>query len=446
MRRIAALVLMVVGFGGFLVGIGLAPLEAQGGPHADTITIDGNIDPISAGYLARGIDKAHDDGAQLVFVILDTPGGRLDSTRDMVEKILGSEIPVVVYVSPPGSHAASAGTFIVAAAHVAAMAPATNIGAASPVGVSGEDLPETIKSKATQDAAAFIRDIAEERGRNADALEQTVLNAISYSSLEALDNNLVDIIAEDMDDLLAQLDGRRVEIGEGTYVLETDRLEMRRIEPTLVEQFLGFLADPNVAFLLLSLGGLGIWIEFLSPGLMGPGIVGVIALSLALVAMGNLPVNWAGVALIVVAMGLFFLESQAPGIGVFGITGAVSFVLGGFLLFGGIRPPPIPSPSFRVSLWVLGGVSGVLFAYLVFLLRSLVQARKARYPSGTQRLVGEVGVATTALDPRGSVQVASELWSAVSDSGKPIPEGEEVVVMDIDGLTLKVFKASQGNQ
>ena len=442
MRRALALVLVLLGFGGFIATQSL-PMAAASGPRADILNIDGVIDPISADYLSRGVDVAKDDGAQIVIILLDTPGGLMDATRKMVTKILLSDIPVIVYVSPPGAQAASAGTFIVAAAHIAAMAPTTNIGAASPVGLAGEDLPETLKSKATQDASALMRSIAEERGRNSEALEQTILSAASYSSSEALNNNIIDLIADDIEDLMTQLDGRRVILQDTEVVLDTEGLGVRRINRNPVERFLGFLANPNIAFLLLTLGGIGILVEFLNPGAIFPGVAGVIALALAFVAVGNLPVNWVGVGLIGLAMVLFFFELQAPGIGIFGAAGAVSFILGGFLLFGGFSPPPVPTLSFRVSNWAIGTVSAVLFGFLALFFRAVLQARRASYITGAVNLVGQAGKVTMSLDPRGTVQVASELWSAVSDSGEPIPEGEEVIVGDVEGLTLKVFKASQ---
>ena len=443
MRRAVALALVVLGFGGFAVTQGLATAGASG-PHASVITIDGAIDPIAAGYLSRGLDAATEDGSRLVIVLLDTPGGLLSSTRDMVEVILDSKIPVVVYVWPPGSRAASAGTFLTAAGHVAAMAPTTNIGAASPVGGGGEDLPETLKSKATQDAAAFIRTIAEARGRNAEALEETVLGAASYTASEALENNVIDLIARDIDELLALLNGRTVTLDSGELILETHGLEVREIGRTPVERFLGFVAKPDIAFLLLTVGGIGIMVELLSPGLMGPGIVGVIALALAFVAFGQLPVNWTGVGLILMAMALFSLEAQAPGIGIFGITGAVSFILGAFLLFGGFGAPAIPTPSFRVSLWLIGVVSGALFGFLILMLRTVLMGRRSSYSLATSSLVGQMGTTTTPLDPRGTVQVASVRWSAVSDSGELIDEGEEVIVQEVEGLILKVFKTPKG--
>ncbi len=438
-RHLAALLCMVAGFGGLAAGQLLSPVYASD-HHVTLLRLDGAIDPISSDFLRRGLDVSAQGGARLLIVEIDTPGGLLDSTREMVEAILASEIPVVVYVSPPGAQAASAGTFVTVAAHIAAMAPTTNIGAASPVGPSGEDLPDTIKSKATEDVAAFIRSIADERGRNSDALERTVLEATSYTATEALDENVVDLIADDIDDLLSQLHGLAVSLPEGEVVLDTKGVEIQEIARNPVERFLGFVADPNVAFLLLSLGSLGILIELMSPGFIGPGVAGVIALALAFVALGNLPVNWAGVALIAAAMVMFFLEAQAPGIGVFGVGGAISFILGAFLLFGGFEAPALPSPSFRVSFWLIGAMGGLMFAFVATFIWRLRQAAAASMVLESVSLEGQVGRATTPLTPRGMVQVADERWSAVSESGDSIDVGEEVIVLEVDGLTLRVFK------
>ena len=447
MKRALAIVLTLVGFGGALLSQGLSVALAADA-HAASLDMDDTVNEVSARYLSRGVDTATDDGAQLVIVLLDTPGGLFSSTRDMVETILNADIPVVVYVSPSGARAASAGTFITASAHVAAMAPSTNIGAASPVAGGGDDLPETLAAKATQDAAAFIRSIAEERGRNAQALEDTVVSAVSYSASEALENEIIDLIATDVNDLMAQLDGREVGLRNGTTTLQTSGLEIVEIERTPVERFLGFLADPNVAFILLSLGTLGLFIEILSPGLLVPGIAGAIMLMLALVALSNLPVNWVGVALLAFAMVLLFLEVQAPGIGVFGVAGTVSFVLGAFLLFGEFGRPAIPTPSVRVNVWLILAVAASMLGVLLFVVRDLVAARKAgtavEGTGGT--LVGQLAVATTDLTPSGTVHVAGEHWSAVSDSGEPVEQGEEVLVTEAEGLTLKVLKPSESGE
>ena len=440
MRRILVFALVVLGFGGAIASQAIGTARAQG-DHAALVEIDGVIQPTSARFLARAIDTAAEENAEVLIVLLDTPGGLLDSTRKMVEAMLASPVPVVVYVSPAGAEATSAGTFITAAAHVAAMAPSTNIGAAAPVGSTGEDLPETLKSKAFQATAAFMRSIAEERGRNADALEGTVLEAKAYSASEALDSGIIDLIAKDVPALLEALDGRQVELERGSRTLETANIPVRQIDPTALDKFLNFLSDPNIAFLLMSLGTLGIFIEVMSPGLIGPGVLGVIALALAFVALGNLPVNWVGVGLLVFAMVLFLVEVQAPGIGVFGVAGAVSFVLGAFFLFGGITPPPIPSPSFRVDIWLLAAVSVVLFALLALSLRTLAVARKTDYVSPSANVVGQAGRVVAPLEPQGTVRVNGESWSAESLSGQPIAEGVEIVVMEVDGLTLRVSEA-----
>ena len=447
MRHIIAIALMAIGFGGFLAFQVVDGAEAAGGA-AHLLVIDDAITPLEANRLSGVIEDAETAGAQLLIVQLSTPGGLLDSTREMVEDIFESRVPVVVYVSPPGARAASAGTFIAAAAHIAAMAPATNIGAASPVGAGGEDLPDTIRSKATQDAAAFLRSIADQRERNADALQDTVLDAASYTADEALELRVVDLKAENINDLLAQLNGMSVKVGGESLTLDTEGIALTAIEQTNVQRFLRFLANPNIAFLLLTIGGIGIVIELFSPGLIGPGAVGVIALALAFLAFGSLPVNWVGVGLILLAMALFYLEAQAPGIGIFGVSGAVAFLVGAFLLFGNLSfspsAPPLPdAPSFTISLWIIGGVTALLFASMLITLRAVRQAKATpeyRGPHDPTNLIGMQGTATSDLNPSGTVQVAGEQWSAVSDSGAPLLSGESVIVGEVDGLILKVFK------
>ena len=359
MRRAIAVGLVVLGLGGAIVSQGLSAVLAAE-PHVALIDLDDAIHPSSARFVKRAIARATEDGARMLVIRLDTPGGLLDSTREIVEAILNSETPVVVYVAPEGAHAASAGTFLTAAAHVAAMAPVTNIGAASPVGL-GEDLPETLERKASQDAAAFLREIAGERGRNVEALESTVFEAASFSATEALDQNIVDLVADDLQDLLAQLDGTTVELRSGPVRLDLAGLDFKEIERTPLEVVLGFLADPNLAFALVSIGLIALLIEWVLPGLWGPGILGVIFLALGFVALGNLPVNWVGAALMVFAMFLFYVETQAPGIGIFGVSGVIAFIVGGFLLVGGITPPAIPqapdAPSFRVNYFLLAGIA-----------------------------------------------------------------------------------------
>lgn len=442
---------MVVGLGGFLAFQFIGAAEAAGGT-AHLVVIDDAITPLEAKRFSGAIEDADGAGAQLLIVQLSTPGGLMESTREIVEDMLAAPLPVVVHVSPPGARAASAGTFITAAAHVAAMASSTNIGAASPVGAGGEDLPDTIKAKATQDAAAFLRSIAAQRNRNADALEDTVLNATSYTADEALEYDIIDLKAENITELLEGMDGMSVDVGGQGIELDTDGLTIETIEPTPVQRFIRFLSNPNIAFLLLTIGGIGIVIELFSPGLIGPGAVGVICLALAFLAFGNLPVNWVGVGLIVLAMALFFVEAQAPGIGVFGVSGAVAFLIGAFLLFGNIsftpQAPELPNaPSFSISLWIIGAISAVLFAVMLLTLRAVRQAKSAPayYDYSTSipgNLIGSVGTATTDLNPTGSVLVAGEQWSAMSETGASVSSGERVMIVDVEGLILKVTRES----
>ena len=444
MRHLLARLLIVFGFGGFVLSQTLAPASAQSG-RIDVMEVDGTINPVSARYLSRVIDKATEGNSTLLVLMLNTPGGLLSSTRDMVEEILESNVPVAVYVAPGGAQAASAGTFIAAAAHFAVMAPGTNIGAASPVASGGEDLPETLASKATQDAAAFIRSIAEERGRNVEALESTVLKATSFSAREALESNVVDFIAGDLPDLLAQLEGQSVTTPAGTYSLELEGLPIMNVGMTFVERFISIIANPDIAFLLLSIGGLGIMVEFLSPGVLFPGVFGAIALVLGFVALGNLPFSWAGAGLLAFSLLLFLLEFQAPGLGVFGAGGAMSFFLGAFLLFGGLGSPAISTPDFRVSLWLISTITAIIVGILAFVIWNVKLSRRAATIPALHTIVGQQGTVTSDLAPRGAVYVAKEVWSAVSDrEGEEIKAGAKVNVVSLDGLTLRVAKTKEG--
>ena len=412
--------------------------------HVAVLKIDGTIDALSTRHLARGIDIAAGDGSQLLIVELDTPGGLLSSTRDMVEAILSSRVPVAVYVSPPGAQAASAGTFVTAAANFAVMAPGTNIGAASPVGPGGEDMPKTLARKVNEDTRAFIRSIAEKRHRNAGALEDTVTRAISYSAGDAVEISVVDFLATDLNDLLAKVDGQTADTRAGPVVLRTRDAEVREIKPTVLNNFLGVLANPNLAFMLFLIGGIALLFEIISPGFIGPGVVGVILLALAFLGFGNLPVNWVMVGLLLFSLVLFYLETVQPGISIFGIGGVVCLVLGAVLLFGGrFSTPDIPEPSFLVSPWVIGAFSGAAGASWVAFMRFV------RTEGGTSSgyittsegaLEGEWGVAESDLAPSGKVWVANEEWTATTEAGDVIRRGEEVKVLGVYGDILKVAR------
>ena len=451
MRRALSIALIAVGLGGLLASYWMPFAEAQA-PHGVVVEIDEAIQPSTARFLHRVVAEAEEGGARFVVIRLDTPGGLYDSTRDIVETILDSKVPVIVYVSPSGAQAASAGTFIAAAGHIAAMANGTNIGAASPVDEGGGPLPEPLGSKATNDAAAFLRSIAAERERNADALNDTVTKAQAYSADEALDRNVIDLVAKDLAELLSAVDGQSVELKEGSVVIETAGVHLKDMDRTVLERFLAIISNPNVAFLLLVVGGIGLLIEFLVPGLFAPGIIGVICLAMAFVAFGNLPVNWVGLALIALALALIFLELQAPGISFFGASGVVSFALGSILLFGGFTfgpPGPIETPSFRVNYWLIGGITVAMAGFLLFVVRDILLAQKIeerqakRGITTSATLVGMTGVVSTELSPSGMVFIGGEEWTAVSDTGDSIEKGTEVVVNEVDGLTLKVFRAAE---
>ena len=420
--------------------------------EAHVVEVDGIISPITHRYITRALDEAERSGAEAVVITLDTPGGLLSATRDITEALLAAPVPVAVYVSPQGAHAASAGTFITAAGHIAAMAPGTNIGAASPVGGQGEDLDETIKSKAFEDTAALIRAIAEVRDRPSEPLEATVLEAVSYTAEEALDLGIVDAVAININDLLKQIDGRAVVIvtpdGERSVTLHTADAPVRNIRMGLFDRILSYIADPNVAFLLISLGGLGLFVEFWNPGLIFPGVAGFVALVLGLAALGSLPGNWAGAALILLAFVLFSIEFNVDGFGVVGALGVASLVLGGVLLFSHFGTPSPVLPEISVSRWALAGVGGVMGVGVLLFARETGRARRAQrdQPVPPPILVGMTGMVSAALAPEGKVRVRGETWNARALDGSRIERGASVVVRGEDGATLGVERATKAEE
>lgn len=444
-RGSRALAIVLIGIAAVAWAVsGIASPGRTQGREVLVAEVDGPIDQVTARFVSRALESADRDGAELIVIRLDTPGGLLDATRGIVRDILDSSVPVVVYVSPPGARAASAGTFIAAAAGIAAMAPTTNIGAASPVGAGGEDLPETLSKKAREDAGALIRSIASRRQRNVQALEATVFDAKAYSAEEAVEQRVVDLIATDLRDLLAQLDKRAIPTAGQDVTVDTEAASIRNLKQNFVERALGFLANPNVAFLFFSLGGLAVLIEFWTPGTFGPLIVGIILLLLAFAGLAVLPFSWAGVALIVLAMILFFVESQVPGFGLFGIAGIVSLILGGVFLVGFFGTPSFPAPnapSFRVSPWTLVGVGAVAGIVVLWFVRELRASRKLpgyQSPYAAASLVGKTARVTKALEPEGEVTIAGEFWAARLPRGASAPVGSDVVVKGVEGLVLTV--------
>ena len=443
---------IVISISVFLLGLSLLILPASqpvsaedmaSQPEVVLIELDGAISRVSARFVERGMAVAREHNAELVVLTLDTPGGLLDATRDIVEEFLLSDIPIVVYVAPEGAQAASAGTFIGAAAHILALAPATNIGAASVVTIDGEDLPETLGLKATEDAAAFMRSIAEARGRNISALEATVLSAKAYSASEAVDLNVADLIAEDYSSLLVQLDRYEIDLGDRTVMLNLSSFETLMVGKTFLERLLELVSDPNIAFLLVSLGGTGIIVELWNFGLWIPGTLGVLFLILGWAGIGLLPFSWAGVALMALAFFLLYLESTAPGIGYFGTAGVVSLVLGGLLLVGFFGDPSIPGDAPSVSKWLLASIGvflGICMVWIVYEARKTKQVNLYKSPTTAIELIGMEGEVTVDLSPAGQILIAGEYWSSriYGDNDEWCIKGSKVEVVAVAGNHLQV--------
>jgi membrane-bound serine protease (ClpP class) len=402
------------------------------------LSIDGVINPLSSQYLSRGLREATEAQASLVVVRLNTPGGLESTTREMVQSLLNSPTPVVVYVTPPGGRAASAGMFITIAGHVAAMAPGTNIGAAHPVGM-GEQTDPVMAEKVTNDAAALARSIAVSRGRNAVWAEQAVRESVSITAHEALEQNVIDLVATDLDDLLRQLDGRQVMTTAGEVTLKTADAQTVQAPMTLPEQILHTIADPNIAYMLFTIGMVGLIAELYNPGTLFPGITGTISLLLGFVAFGTLPVNWAGVILLIVAIGLFVAELYTEGTGVLAVGGLIAFVLGSLMLYTPITPTSPAMPEVYVSPWlIVVMVVGIVGTFAIFI-RAIAQTRRAPIVTGIHALIGRVGRSTSVLAPAGTVKLDGEVWSAVAVVGV-VPAGEEVDVVGVEGVTLRVKK------
>ena len=413
-----------------LIALVAALVASTAGATVVRVVVDDMIHPISDEFIGRALDQAAATGASAVIIELSTPGGLDDSTRRIVERIFRSPVPVVVYVHPSGARAASAGFFILQAADIAAMAPGTNTGAAHPV-LLGEKLDEVMKMKLQNDAAAFMRTIAQRRGRNVAAAESAVRQATSFTEQEALQQKIIDVVAPSLPVLLRSIDGREVRRFDGSTVkLELAGREVRTLEMTLRQRLLSWIMNPNVAFILMSLGMLAIWAEFNHPGAILPGVVGLIAILLAVFALNLLPTRFAAIALILVAFGLFALEAKFTSYGIFGIGGVVCMIFGGLLLVDG------PIPEMRVSLVTALAVSLPIGAIAVFLMTLVLRSHRTRVSTGTEGMVGEIGVARTDVGTDGTVFVHGELWNAVSAT--PIVKGSNVRVLSVEGLTLRV--------
>ncbi len=431
-RRACSLVLLTLG----VLALAAACGRAESEPNAvHILTIDGSIGPITDEYVDRGIGIAEDEQASLVVILLDTPGGLSTSMEGIVKRILRAQVPVAVYVWPPGGRAASAGTFIAMAAHITAMAPSTRIGAAAAVNIDGSDIEGDLGKKIENDAVALIRSLAELRGRNADWAESAVREAAAVNAEEALALGVVDYVEPSLDDLLEELDGKRIELRPGvTYELgEVSRAPRVETRMTAWERFLSFLADPTLASILISLGFLGLIFELSNPGLIFPGVAGGIAIILGFLGLGALPIDTVGVALIALALLFFALELFVPSGGILAGGGVVAFVLGAIIAF---RDTPAEVQPNRI---VVGFLIFIVAAMFISILVGLARMRRIPAVVGTEALIGKTAVARTPLTPEGFVMVEGERWRARIEDGQA-REGERVRIVGAEGLLLKVRK------
>jgi membrane-bound serine protease (ClpP class) len=417
----------------------LQPIHAAAsGPLALVLTINGAITPATQEYLARGIQAAEQRGAEVVILQLNTPGGGLDPMQKMAQDIRASRVPVVVYVSPRGAWAASAGTVITLAGHAAAMSPETAIGAASPVGSQGTDLSTTEQTKVKEAMKALVRSYTERRGAEATALaEATIESAKAVSATEALKAHLVDFIASDINDLLNQLDGFTVQMADGAHTLHTSGAVTEDLTMSLIEQLLQLLVDPNFVFILLSIGVQAILIELSSPGGWVAGFVGMVCLALAAYGLGVLPVNWFGLAFLIIAFVLFIVDIKAATHGGLTAAGIGSFIVGALVLFNSPGTPQFQRVSLPLVILV-ALITGISFAIIVgFALR----AQKKPIITGQEGMRGRTGIARTDIDPIGQVQSGAELWTAELAEGQGrIRKGQKVEVVKVEGLKLRVKK------
>jgi len=415
--------LWVIAFISGVYGAGVSDIQV--------LRVDGTIVPVVANYLDRGISRAEANESVACIIEMDTPGGLLNATEDIVQRILNAKVPIVVYVSPSGGWAASAGTFITISAHVAVMAPGTSIGAAHPVTV-GEEMPEEVSKKVTEYSSAWIRSIAEMRGRDPQQAELAVTESKSFTASEALEAKLIDLQADDLDSLIRQLDGREVALASGrAVIIDTSDYTLSRNEMNPVERFLHVISDPNIAYILLSLATIGLITEISNPGLIFPGVVGGLCLFMAFYSLGVLNAYWAGVLLILLAFGLFVAEVFTPTFGILTAGGVVSLIIGSLVLFSN------SSPAMQVNRGLIAVVTVLIAAFIVFIVGAVVRGQRRRIATGAEGLIGKVATAKTALAPKGKVLVDGELWTAIVDNGTVEP-GEEVTITKVEGLRLLV--------
>ncbi|MFQ5916904.1 MAG: nodulation protein NfeD [Candidatus Binatia bacterium] len=409
-------------------------------PHVSLIVVDGGINPAVDDFIRENIRQAHASGARALIIQLDTPGGLLSSTRSIVKEILGSPVPVIVYVAPSGAGAGSAGVFITLASHIAAMAPGTNIGAAHPVAGGGQEVKGVMGEKIENFTASFSETIAQRRGRNTEFAIQAVRRSVSITDKEALEKKVIDIVAHDLDDLLKQADGLKVEIGGNKEAIALKGVRVERFEMALRQEIINVLSDPNIAYLLLMAGILGLYMEFSNPGVIFPGVAGGIALLLALTSFQILPINYAGLVLILLGLSLLVGEAFLPSFGVLGIGGVISLTLGSLLLFD------TKSSDLVLNRGIVFAAVGTLSVFVLVVGYLVVKAHKRKPTLGMDGLMGEIGEVRVKLNPTGKIFIRGEYWNTEGDG--EIDVGEKVQVVGFEGMRLRVkrlFERQQGS-
>ncbi|NWF77929.1 MAG: nodulation protein NfeD [Chloroflexi bacterium] len=414
-------------------GLGGSLIAAASPTTVEVLTVDGTIVPVIADYIDRGITQAEEHGTTVCIIELNTPGGLLDSTEKIVQRIMNANVPIAVYVSPKGAWAASAGTFITLSAHIAAMTPGTTIGAAHPVAAGGEEIPEDQMKKIVEFSAKWMKTIAEERGRNMEEAELAVTQSKSFTDVDALECNLINLRAENLESLISQINGWKVTLASGEEVtINTTSYGSTRNEMNAVERFLQTISDPNIAYILLTLATIGLITEISSPGLVFPGVIGGISLLLAFYSLGVLNAYWGGIALILLAVGLFIAEYFTASFGLLTAGGIASLVMGSLILFS-------HSPGVKLDWRLIAGVAAGFTAFAIFVLGAIIRGQRQRKTTGAEGMIGETAIAKTPLDPTGTVLAEGELWTATSESGRVEP-GEEVVITKMEALKLWVAK------
>ena len=405
-------------------------------PTIEILHVEGTIVPVVADYLDRGISQAEDKNAAACIIELNTPGGLLGSTDKIVSRIMNAEVPIIVYVSPLNAWAASAGTFITLSAHIAAMTPGTTIGAAHPVSGGGQEIPEDQMKKITEFSAKWMETIAEKRGRNMEEARLAVTESKSFSDTEALECNLIDLQADNLASLISQINGRKVILASGEEVtINTLGYETSKNEMNAIEKFLQVISDPNIAYILFTLATIGLITEISNPGMVFPGVAGGISLFLAFYSLGVLNAYWGGIALILLAIGLFIAEYFTTSFGLLTAGGIASLVFGSLILFS-------HSPGVEVNRGLIAGVTTVIAAFCIFVIGAIIRGQRRRKATGSEGMIGKIAIVKTPLAPTGTVLAQGELWTAIAENDR-IARGEEVVINKVEELKLWVARKSK---